>query len=325
MMTPQEVASSTFPKSTIGGYNMAAVDVFLDKLTEDYSALHKENAALKAKIKVLVDKMEEYHAMEDTMRSTLLTAQKMATNMVSDAEQKANSVLAAVENTARERTRELQAAIADEEQRLVRTREEVDAKIEQEHSRLVVAQRELTAFINASRKLCSRQLELIDRLPELDVLPNDFQLEESVATQQPAVAVAAAEPIKPQETAMPEPVKPEPIFSVSEEIDNTPIDEYEAAAALAEVNEELGGDANSLMQSMQNVIDAFSREENLQTPPVTPAAPAAPVAENPFDFADTDNPFEDEEDEDPFQSEDPNATRVLNLRDLQFGRNYTKD
>lgn len=325
MMTPQEVASSTFPKSTIGGYNMAAVDVFLDKLTEDYSALHKENAALKAKIKVLVDKMEEYHAMEDTMRSTLLTAQKMATNMVSDAEQKANSVLAAVENTARERTRELQAAIADEEQRLVRTREEVDAKIEQEHSRLVVAQRELTAFINASRKLCSRQLELIDRLPELDVLPNDFQLEESVATQQPAVAVAAAEPIKPQETAMPEPVKPEPIFSVSEEIDNTPIDEYEAAAALAEVNEELGGDANSLMQSMQNVIDAFSREENLQTPPVAPVAPAAPVAENPFDFADTDNPFEDEEDEDPFQSEDPNATRVLNLRDLQFGRNYTKD
>ena len=160
MMTPQEVASSTFPKSTIGGYNMAAVDVFLDKLTEDYSALHKENAALKAKIKVLVDKMEEYHAMEDTMRSTLLTAQKMATNMVSDAEQKANSVLAAVENTARERTRELQAAIADEEQRLVRTREEVDAKIEQEHSRLVVAQRELTAFINASRKLCSRQLDL---------------------------------------------------------------------------------------------------------------------------------------------------------------------
>ena len=34
MMTPQEVATSTFPKATLGGYNMAAVDVFLDKLTD---------------------------------------------------------------------------------------------------------------------------------------------------------------------------------------------------------------------------------------------------------------------------------------------------
>ena len=93
MMTPQEVAASTFPKATLGGYNMAAVDVFLDKLTEDYTNLYKENAALKSKIKVLVDKMEEYHAMEDTMRSTLLTAQKMANSMISEAEEKRAALL----------------------------------------------------------------------------------------------------------------------------------------------------------------------------------------------------------------------------------------
>ena len=108
----------------------------------------------------------------------------------------------------------------------------------------------------------------------------------------------------------------ESIRSVSETLNDAPIDEYDAAAALAEVNEELGGDANSLMQSMQNLMDAFSREEN---------SPSPAVAENPFAFTDTDNPFEDEEDQDPFQQEDPNATRVLNLKDLQFGRNYIKD
>ena len=37
MMTPQEVANCTFAKSMMGGYNMASVDDFLDKLTEDYS------------------------------------------------------------------------------------------------------------------------------------------------------------------------------------------------------------------------------------------------------------------------------------------------
>ena len=32
MMTPQEVANCTFAKATLGGYNMASVDDFLDKL-----------------------------------------------------------------------------------------------------------------------------------------------------------------------------------------------------------------------------------------------------------------------------------------------------
>ncbi len=77
MMTPQEVANCTFAKSMMGGYNMASVDDFLDKLTEDYAGLYKENAALKAKLKVTVDKMSEYRESEDAIRTTLLTAQKM--------------------------------------------------------------------------------------------------------------------------------------------------------------------------------------------------------------------------------------------------------
>ena len=44
MYTPQEVSEKTFPKSTglTSGYNMTAVDEFLDGLTEDYTALYKD-------------------------------------------------------------------------------------------------------------------------------------------------------------------------------------------------------------------------------------------------------------------------------------------
>ena len=59
MLTPQEVSNRAFPKAMVGGYNMAMVDEFLDELTDDYTALYKENAALKAKLKVLADKVEE--------------------------------------------------------------------------------------------------------------------------------------------------------------------------------------------------------------------------------------------------------------------------
>ena len=82
MLTPQEGSEHAFAKASFGGYNMAMVDEFLDVLTADYTTLYKENATLKAKMKVLVDKVEEYRSTEEAMRKALLTAQKMADELV---------------------------------------------------------------------------------------------------------------------------------------------------------------------------------------------------------------------------------------------------
>ena len=103
MLTPQEVSTHAFSKAVMGGYNMAMVDEFLDELTDDYTALYKENAALKAKLKVLVEKVEDYRATEDSMRATLLTAQKMADSIVHEAEAKRDEILAQAETSAREK------------------------------------------------------------------------------------------------------------------------------------------------------------------------------------------------------------------------------
>ena len=100
MLTPQEVSNHAFAKAVMGGYNMAMVDEFLDELTDDYTSLYKENAALKAKMKVLVDKVEEYRSTEDAMRAALLTAQKMADSMVAEAEEKKKSLLENAESEA---------------------------------------------------------------------------------------------------------------------------------------------------------------------------------------------------------------------------------
>ena len=83
MFTPQEVSEKVFPKASFGsgGYSMASVDEFLDALTEDYTALFKENVTLKAKLKVLAEKVEEYRSTEEAMRQALLTAQKMAAKL----------------------------------------------------------------------------------------------------------------------------------------------------------------------------------------------------------------------------------------------------
>lgn len=248
MMTPQEVANCTFAKAAIGGYNMASVDDFLDKLTEDYSALYKENSTLKGKLKALAEKLEEYRQVEDAMRSTLLTAQKMATSMVAEAEAKRDALIADSAGAAQKRLNEIQQEVAREEDRLAAKRRETDALIAQEDRRLAAAQEGLRGFIQSVQSVCQGQLALLERLPEL-------------------------------------PAQPEP----------TP------AAPAAEVPEEPDAVDSEVEKSIQSVIDSFTRG----------AAPAEP---------EEDDPFADDADDE----EDESATRVMNLDDLQFGRNYNR-
>lgn len=122
MLTPQEVSEHAFAKASFGGYNMAMVDEFLDILTADYTTLYKENATLKAKMKVLVEKVEEYRSTEDAMRKALLTAQKMADDLVAEAEQKRSKLLQNAEADAKARIGEIQQEIRDEQLRLAAAR-----------------------------------------------------------------------------------------------------------------------------------------------------------------------------------------------------------
>lgn len=149
MLTPQEVSGRAFSKAAFGGYNMAMVDEFLDELTDDYTSLYKENAALKAKLKVLVDKVEEYRATEDSMRAALLTAQRMANTMVEEAEEKKKTMLAGAEDEARAKIGALQ------------------SDVELEQRRLNAAKAAMAEFLQKTRELAQAQLALIERAPDL--------------------------------------------------------------------------------------------------------------------------------------------------------------
>ena len=147
MLTPQEVSTHAFTKAVMGGYNMAMVDEFLDELTDDYTALYKENATLKAKMKVLVEKVEDYRATEDSMRATLLTAQKMADSIVREAEAKRDQILAQAESDAKDRVAQMQQELTAAEERLCQ------------------GQQELAKFIAASRSICEKELAFLEQLP----------------------------------------------------------------------------------------------------------------------------------------------------------------
>ena len=129
MMTPQEVSQHAFAKANFGGYNMAMVDEFLDQLTEDYTALYKENALLKSKMKVLVEKVEEYRSTEEGMRKALLAAQRTADEIVREAEEKRAQLIGTAESEARAKVDGLRRDLENEQLRLSAARESTAAYV----------------------------------------------------------------------------------------------------------------------------------------------------------------------------------------------------
>ena len=144
MMTPQEVASHSFAKATLGGYNLAMVDEFLDALTEDYTALYNENAILKNKLKVLSDTVEEYRATEGTMRKAMLAAQQMADSLVDEAKRKHDQLVDEARQDAQSRIDELNRAVEAEEYRLKKAQESTAAYVR----KLARAHEEEMAFLS---------------------------------------------------------------------------------------------------------------------------------------------------------------------------------
>ena len=153
MFTPQEVSENVFPKASFGsgGYSMTSVDEFLDALTEDYTALFKENMTLKAKLKVLAEKVEEYRSTEEAMRQALLTAQKMASKLVQEAQAEKEQLLADARTEAQNEIHRL------------------DAERQGAEQKLAMAQQKTAEFIRRSQELCQAQTDFLQSLPELEL------------------------------------------------------------------------------------------------------------------------------------------------------------
>ena len=148
MLTPQEITSKEFGKAVFGGYDMAPVDSFIDAVAKDYADLYKENAVLKNKMKVLVEKIEEYRATEDAMRMALLTAQKMAKEITDEAEKKSRTMLEDAERVTREKIDQYRVEVATEQ-----------AKVES-------AKRETAAFMAKIKELLGTQVSFLEKLDE---------------------------------------------------------------------------------------------------------------------------------------------------------------
>ena len=129
MLTPQEVTDKKFKQAFVGGYDMSAVDDFLEALTEDYGKLYKENAVLKNKMKVLVDKLEEYRSNDASLRQAYTAITAQAEQMLAEAKVERERILEEAHREVSASVTDIQDQIAREEKRLAVTREQTGAFI----------------------------------------------------------------------------------------------------------------------------------------------------------------------------------------------------
>ena len=145
-MTPQDIRERALEKAMFGGYDMATVDKFREEVAIELAAKEKEIAVLKGKMKVLVDKIEEYRSTEDAMRLALLSAQKIGKQIEEDAQKRADEVITSANTQAEKVLGGLRQAKAEEEEKLLS------------------AQTACAKFLENARALCLTQLNYLDTL-----------------------------------------------------------------------------------------------------------------------------------------------------------------
>ena len=169
MFTPQEIQEKTFIKAVFGGYDMQTVDEFLEPLTEDYVTLYKENAILKSKMKVLVEKLEEYRSQEQNMRKALLSAQRTADNMIAEAEKKSAQIMNDASQAAQGKGGNV--VSAQEESRINQAKEQARHFIE-------TIEAEVRSHLDALEKLKNMDLTVKEQKAPARQKPFDFDLED---------------------------------------------------------------------------------------------------------------------------------------------------
>mgnify|MGYP002549899198 CR=1 FL=1 len=172
-MTPQDIREKTFEKAMFGGYDMAAVQNYQEEVATELANAQKEIAVLKGKMKVLVDKIEEYRASEDAMRLAILSAQKVGKQIEDDAQTRADKILSEAKNTSDRILGGLQRETANEE------------------NKLLTAKTSCAKFLEDVRNLCLNQLSYLDAIAGSKAAP------EQPAAQPASVSAAPAAPEAP--------------------------------------------------------------------------------------------------------------------------------
>lgn len=142
-----DISNKEFKKS-IRGYNSGDVDDFLEKISEEYETLYKENSYLKEKVTDLTEKIEHYSKIENTIQNTLLLAQSAAEQAKENTQKEAEIIIKTANETS---------------QRMIDKANYSVMKINDEHDKV---KQEFLTFRSKFKNFMNAQIEMFNGLEE---------------------------------------------------------------------------------------------------------------------------------------------------------------
>lgn len=216
MIKPSEIKATEFDMSVLGGYKRESVDSFFDSLYRDYEKLYTENTELAQKLKVCVEKIEEYQKDEKFLKAAIINAEKLNETALRDIETREKEI----EQLAKDRAENIVEKAKIEAENIVKTARikadeaikaceketaekisALNAQVDAETDKLNSIKKEVADFKESVLKLYKDHLNSLSKLP--DHAPTETKSE---PVQQP-------QPVEKVEKAKEEPV--------TEKVENT--------------------------------------------------------------------------------------------------------
>ena len=191
MITSEDVRRVTFEKS-MRGYRCDDVDDYLKQVAESMDALSAQNDDLQKKLVVLAQRIDQYRAEEDTLRTTMINAQRLGENVIREAKQKAAEVIRAANMKAEDREQ--------------RARDDVELAKQE----IVTLKSEADSFKRSLMEMYRKHINLISKLPEYKAPEEEETLRDLLARGQkngvPDLALISGEEARKMEPRLSEAV-----------------------------------------------------------------------------------------------------------------------
>lgn len=199
MISSEDVRRVTFDKA-FQGYRREDVDAYLKEVAQAMDDLAAQNDDLQKKLVVLAQRIDQYRAEEDTLRTTMINAQRLGENVIREAKQKAAEII---------RTANIKA-----EDREQRSRDDVELAKQE----IVTLKSEADSFKRSLIEMYRKHINLINKLPDYTPQPEDPPVRPMQPTAEPAPAPVQAAPAEqpaveptytpPAAQPAPEPIQP---------------------------------------------------------------------------------------------------------------------
>lgn len=124
-LTPLEITQREFRK-VLRGYDPEEVRHFIESVADEVESLLKDNAARRERIAELEDRVRALEGQEESLRNTLVTAQRMTEEIKANAKREADLIVREAEGKAQRLTAEAQTRVADAQKEILELRRQRD-------------------------------------------------------------------------------------------------------------------------------------------------------------------------------------------------------